>query len=82
MLERVDNWKSLEGDLRRQQDNGCPAATGERITVDHFIDRFPNYETNATTICEPPLIDFIAKASARVNYWLSIRYDVFFKNYG
>lgn len=81
MLEKVNNWRGLKGSLRKQIDNAVPAPTGETITVEQFIERFPNYRTDTSTIYEPPMIDFIAKESDEVNYWLSFRYDIFFKNY-
>jgi hypothetical protein len=54
----------------------CPEETGIEMTLEEFLEKYKGkISTGLTTICEPPLKDFIAEIDENTNLWLSIPID-------
>lgn len=56
-----------------QINNGCPVKTMVEMTLTEFLKQFPFFENGVTTICDPPIDDWIVHLSDNVNLWYSIQ---------
>lgn len=76
------NWREIKARIRIQKDNGIPRECSLSVTVGEFIDKHQTvFRTGTTTICEPPLIDFIVDLDESTRHWLSIPFDKLFEDY-
>ena len=80
-MKRVENWEELTAQICKQYGGGTPIGIGEVVSIKEFKERYPHYEEGVTTICEPPMKNYIARIDEHTNYWLYISFAKLYSDY-
>lgn len=69
----MTDWKKVERVVYRQYLLGFPEPTEERMSVEAFKEKYPQYVTGITTLCYPEVYDWTAKIDDNVNLWIRVK---------
>jgi hypothetical protein len=74
----MKDWETKPRAVRKQVGNGDLIPTDIVMSIAQFREAYANYETGATTICDPMDLHWIAAIDKYTNLWITAgEYEVY-----